>query len=131
MYKKYEYVNKFPNILTFRKIVLEKMWFVIDVNNEFINDVIEIIDLINEEFETNMNYKSIFLLTTLVRFITPFMKLDKDTEIKIILKKINFILLRQELRDFLEDIKLKQCYENIDKILKFVPLKEKRIRIEI
>jgi hypothetical protein len=59
------------------------------------------------------------------------MKLDKDTEIKIILQKINFILLKQELKDFLHDIKLNKCYENIDKILKFVPLKEKRIRIEI
>jgi hypothetical protein len=122
--------DKFPNILTLKNIVIEKMWFVVDVDNEFINQVIEIIDIINEECTKSIEYKNkIMLLATLILFIAPFMKLDIDTSILNILKKINFVILKNDLKELLSDIKLNKCYENFDKIVKFIPTT--RIRIEI
>jgi hypothetical protein len=122
--------DKFPNILTLKKIVEEKMWFIVDIDDEFIREVYEIIDIINYECNITTKYQNkIMLLATLILFIAPFMKLEKDTSILNILNKINFVILKNDLKEFLKDIKLNKCYENFDKILKFVPIK--RIRIEI
>jgi len=122
--------NNFPNIITLKKIVEEKIWFIIDIDDEFIKEVLEIIDIINDECNKKIeNQNKIMLLATLILFIAPFMKLEKDTSILNILNKINFVILKNDLKEFLKDIKLNKCYENFDKILKFIPIK--RIRIEI
>lgn len=123
-------IDKFPNILTLKKIVEEKIWYITDIDNEFIREVLEVIDIINNECNKEIEYQNkVMLLATLILFIAPFMKLEKDTSILNILSKINFVILKNDLKEFLKDIKLNKCYENFDKILKFVPIK--RIRIEI
>jgi hypothetical protein len=122
--------GKFPNIITLKNIVNEKMWYITDIDNEFIREVLEIIDIINIECIKKIDYKNkVMLLATLILFISPFIKLQEDTSIVTILKKINFIVLKDDLKEFLKDIDLNKCYENFDKIIKFIPVK--RIRIEI
>jgi hypothetical protein len=122
--------GKFPNIITLKNIVNEKMWYITDIDNEFIREVLEIIDIINIECILKIDYKNkVMLLATLILFISPFMKLQEDTSIILILKKINFNVLKDDLKEFLKDIDLNKCYENFDKIIKFKPIK--RIRIEI
>jgi len=122
--------GKFPNIITLKNIVNEKMWYITDIDNEFIREVLEIIDIINIECIKKIDYKNkVMLLATLILFISPFIKLQEDTSIILILKKINFIVLKDDLKEFLKDIDLNKCYENFDKIIKFIPVK--RIRIEI
>ena len=122
--------GKFPNIITLKNIVNEKMWYIIDIDNEFIREVLEIIDIINTECLKKIDYKNkVMLLATLILFISPFIKLQEDTSIILILKKINFNVLKDDLKEFLKDIDLNKCYENFDKIIKFKPIK--RIRIEI
>jgi len=122
--------DKFPNIITLKNIVNDKMWYITDIDNEFIREVLEIIDIINIECIKKIDYKNkVMLLATLILFISPFIKLQEDTSIITILKKINFIVLKNDLKEFLKDIDLNKCYENFDKIIKFKPIK--RIRIEI
>ena len=122
--------GKFPNIITLKNIVNEIMWYITDIDNKFIGEVLEIIDIINIECIKKIDYKNkVMLLATLILFISPFMKLQEDTSIILILKKINFNVLKDDLKEFLKDIDLNKCYENFDKIIKFKPIK--RIRIEI
>jgi hypothetical protein len=84
--------DKFPNIITLKNIVNDKMWYVTDIDNEFIREVLEVIDIINKECIKPIDYKNkIMLLATLILFISPFIKLQEDTSIIIILKKINFV----------------------------------------